>query len=155
MRSSAPFARIRIDDNHILGNTHFLSARGGLPVTLLIGTLANMFMLMLMFKLRSTLGVSLNSLCIPLWAMAMRPRPTEDTIGHLLSMPLSQLSDAPTVEYLLPLPVPSVFTVSCSVLQGATLAKIREFISLRTVFKSFGRDSRGEKDTVLHVWGPL
>jgi hypothetical protein len=70
-------------------------------------------------------------------------------------MPLSQLSDAPTVEYRLPLPVPSVFTVSCSTLQGATLANVREFISLRTVFRSFGRDSSGEKDTVLHVWGPL
>lgn len=134
-------------DINILTHNYFLSALGGLPVTLPIGTLDMMFILM--FKLRSTLGVSLNSRWIP--AIAIRPRPTEDTIGPLLSIPLSQLSDAPTVEYLLPLPVPSVFTVSCSTLQGVTLTNVREFISLRTVFRSLGRDSKGEKDTVLHV----
>ena len=129
--------------------SYFLSALGGLPTTLLRGTtLARILLVAIM----SIFAMSLYSLCIgPVLVLGLT---AVNTVGPLVSMPFNQLSDVPTVEYLLPLPVASIVLASCSV-HGATRARLLEFISFRIVFRPLGSDSMGVKDTVLHVWGPL
>jgi hypothetical protein len=131
-------------------DSYFLSERGGRPTTLLSGTtLARILLLAIM----SIFAMSLYSLCIgPLLVLGLT---AVNTVGPLVSIPFNQLSDVPTVEYLLPLPVTSIVLASCSAVHGATRARLREFISFRIVLSPLGRDSMGVKDTVLHVWGPL
>ena len=111
-------------------------------------TLARILLLAIM----SIFAMSLYSLCIgPLLVLGLT---AVNTVGPLVSMPFSQLSEVPTVEYLLPFPVASI-VLSCSAVHGATRARLLEFISFRIVFRPLGRDSMGVKETVLHVWGPL
>lgn len=107
-------------------------------MTLLSGTtLARILLLAIM----SIFAMSLNSLCIgPVLVLGLT---AVRTLGPFVSMPFSQLSEVPTVEYLLPLPVASIVLASCSAVHGATRARLLEFISFRIVFRPLGSDSMG------------